>query len=278
MAMVAGRVLSPASKLSTVRQWEDSTLPQLLDVEGATEDELYHAMDWLLEAQPRIEKKLAQRHLENCGLVLYDLTSTYVEGEHCPLAARGHSRDRKPSKLQINFGMLTDEEGRPVSVTVFPGNTADASTVTAQIAKVQDEFGIEHAALVGDRGMIAQTTIEKLKRAGEVEWITALKSQAIRQLQEEGALQLGLFDERNLFELTSSRFPGERFVACRNEQLMKSRRHKRTELIEATRRDLVAIQRSVTAGRLRGESAIGLRVGRVINRHSCVVALAGTPG
>jgi transposase len=267
MAMIAARILEPASNLATTRWWDGTTLPTKLDVQGATEDELYSAMDWLLEVQPEIEKRLAKRHLEACGPVLYDLTSTYVEGTHCPLAKRGYSRDGKPDKLQITFGLMTDEVGRPISVSVFPGNTGDARTVATQVKRLKEDFNIDLLVLVGDRGMLAQTVIKDLKEAGGIEWITALKSGAIRRLNQDGALQMDLFDERGLFEIQSPRYPGERLVACRNPALAVRRTHKREELLEATKREIRIVQGMVRRGTLRGRAEIGVRLGRIINKY-----------
>jgi len=267
LALIAARILQPNSKLATTRWWDDTTLPAMLGIEGACENDLYGAMDWLLARQPAIEASLARRHLEPCGLVLYDLTSSYVEGTKCPLAARGHSRDGKRDKLQINFGMVTDEDGRPISVTVYPGNTADPATVQDQIDKLQNDFGIDLVVFVGDRGMVAQTGIDRFKEQGGVEWITALKSGGIRRLHADGALQMSLFDDRNLFELSSPHFPGERLVACRNPLLAERRAKKRNEMLDATRREFIKVQRMVKRGRLRGRDSIGIRVGRVVNKY-----------
>jgi len=267
MGMIAARILAPGSKLDTTRWWRTTSLAETLDIEDAQEDDLYRAMDWLLEKQPSIEKKLAQRHLEPCGLVLYDLTSTWVEGTKCPLAARGYSRDGKAQKLQVTFGLMTDEDGRPVSVSVYSGNTADPSTVQAQVEKLKEDFGLDLVVFVGDRGMLAQSTIDRLVDSTGIEWITALKSGAIRKLRSEGGLQLGLFDEKSLFEFESAAYPGERLVACRNPELAERRARKRQELIEATRSELIKIQAMIGNGRLHDRAAIGLRAGRVINKY-----------
>ena len=269
MAMVAARIISPRSKLATTRWWHRTTLPRELGVEDATEDDLYAAMDWLLARQPAIEKKLAGRHLRKDGLVLYDLTSSYFEGKRCPLAAIGHSRDRKKGTLQVNYGLVTDEFGCPVSVSVFRGNVGDSTTLLGEVSKVRSQFGIQSLVLVGDRGMITQSQIDKLVESTkrEIDWITALRSPAIRKLVNGGALQLGLFDERNLFELTHPDYPGERLVACRNHDLAEHRAHKRRALLEATVKKLEAIQRSVESGRLRGKDKIGIRVGKVLDSH-----------
>lgn len=267
LSMIASRILSPASKLRTARGLENSSLAEELGIEGVTEDELYAAMDWLLERQGRIEKKLAKRHLESCGLVLYDLTSVWMEGESCPLATRGYSRDGKKDKLQVNFGILTDDEGRPISVSVYEGRTADPSTVQDQVLKLKEDFGIDLVVFVGDRGMITQAQIDRFLEQGGVEWITALKSGSIRKLKAEGRLQLGLFDDRNLFEFESKHYPGERLIACRNPDLAKRRAKKRESLIQSTKVELDKIQASVRAGRLAGRAEIGLRIGRVINKY-----------
>lgn len=264
-AMVAARVLAPASKLATARSWHTTTLPEELGVTDASEDDLYGAMDWLLKRQRKIEKKLAARHLESDGLVLYDLSSSYFEGTTCPLAALGHNRDGKKGKLQVNYGLLTDGRGCPVSVSVFEGNTSDAKTLMPQVERVRDDFGIESLVLVGDRGMISQRQIDELEPMGGVEWITALRSGSIRKLMDEGHIQLGLFDERNLFELTHPDYPGERLVACRNPELQKLRAHKRSSLIEATSEALTKIRDRVSAHSLTGKDQIGVAVGKVIN-------------
>jgi transposase len=267
MAMVAARIVAPTSKLATTRWWHTTTLPAVLGVEDATEDECYEAMDWLLERQGIIEKKLAARHLQADGLVLYDLTSSYFEGRSCPLAARGHDRDGKRGKLQVNYGLLTNAQGLPVAVAVFKGNTADPTTLLEQVHKVRAKFGLRAVAVVGDRGMISQKQITALRAIDGMQWITALRSAAIGELVEQGHVQLGLFDERNLFELTHPDYPGERLVACRNPELAKSRGHTRQSLLAATQRDLDIVCGMVQRGRLKGQDAIGVRVGKVINKY-----------
>jgi hypothetical protein len=272
MAMMAARILEPKSKLETTRWWSTTSLPDELSIGAADEDDLYEALDWLLARQERIEEKLARRHLTAAGLVLYDLSSTYMEGTKCPLAKHGYSRDGKRGKLQVNFGVVTDDEGRPVSVEVYEGNVADSKTVLGQVEKIRDRFNVDLAIFVGDRGMITEAHIDQFKESstedgGGVEWITALKSGAIRKLKTEGSLQLGLFDEKNLFSFKSPDYPGERLVACRNPELQKHRAKKRKELIEATKRELEKVQVMVRAGRLSGKAEIGLRVGRVINKY-----------
>jgi hypothetical protein len=267
MAMIAGRILAAGSKLKLTRWWETTSLPATLGVLDATEDDLYSAMDWLLERQPEIEKKLAARHLEPCALVLYDLTSTWFEGTQCPLAKRGYSRDGKRDKLQVNFGLLTDGRGCPVAVSVYEGSTTDSKTVKDQIDHIRENFKIDLVVFVGDRGMVTQAHVDTFRREGGVEWISALKSPAIRKLREGGQLQLGLFDVRNLFETTSPEFPDERLIACRNPELAKRRAHTRESLLDATIRELNKIRAAIAAGRLEGRAKIGLRAGRVINKY-----------
>jgi len=267
VAMVTARILEPDSKLATTRWWHATTLPADLGVSDADEDALYEAMDWLLERQDRIEQKLAARHLRAGGFVLYDLTSSYFEGTTCPLAAFGHNRDGKKGKLQVNYGLLTDARGCPVAVSVFKGNTADAPTLLPEVQRVREQFGIEQLVVVGDRGMISQTQITALQALGGVDWITALKTGAIRDLVADGHLQLGLFDERNLFDLTHPDFPGERLVACRNPELAKLRAHKRQALLAATRTELEKVRGMVARGTLKGRDAIGVRVGKVVNKY-----------
>lgn len=271
IGMVAARILQPKSKLETTRWWNNTSLPDELNIRGVDENDLYGALDWLLERQDRIEEKLARRHLTAAGLVLYDLSSTYMEGTKCPLAKRGYNRDGKRGKLQVNFGLVTDEDGRPVSVEVYEGNVVDSKTVPGQIEKIRKRFNIDLVIFVGDRGMITEAHIDQFKESftedGGVEWITALKSGAIRGLKAEGSLQLGLFDEKNLFAFESPDYPGERLVACRNPELKKRRAKKRIELIDATKVELDKVQAMVRGGRLSGKAEIGLRVGRVINKY-----------
>ena len=268
VAMVAGRIFAPeASKLAMTQAWADTTLADDLGVADAHEDELYEAMDWLVERQDKIEKRLATRHLKNGGLVLFDLTSSTFEGVTCPLAKRGYSRDGKPGTLQVNYGLLTDERGCPVAVSVFEGNTGDPKTLLPQVEKIKDSFGINEIVMVGDRGMISTIQIEAMKKLDGVEWITALKSGAIGDLVDNGALQLGLFDERNLIRFTQADYPGEQLVACRNPALAKRRAEKRRELIAATAANLDKIKARVAAGRLRGAGKIGVTVGKIVGKH-----------
>jgi transposase len=257
VAMVAARILEPQSKLATTRWWHSTTLPTELGVEDADEDDLYAAMDWLLQRQPSIEKKLAARHLEEDGLALYDLSSSYFEGVTCPLAHLGYSRDGKPGKLQVNYGLLTNRQGVPVCVSVFEGNTADPKTLLPQVLRIRDEFGIERFVLVGDRGMITQKQIDALRPLEGVDWITALNSQTLRKLASDGLLQMDFFDERNLFEVSAHPdFAGERLVACRNVELAERRAKKRQALLDATAEELKKVQGMVGRGRLRGQEAI----------------------
>ena len=270
LAMVTARIINPQSKLATSRWWHNTTIPEVFGVEEADEDDLYAAMDWLLERQPRIEKKLAQRHLQEGGLVLYDLSSSYFEGRCCPLARLGHSRDGKKGTLQVNFGLVTDGLGCPVSISAFPGDSADVSTLGSQVDKVRRRFGIDSLVLVGDRGMISQRQIDELAREKGVDWVTALRSSSIRRLVEQGRLQLGLFDERNLFEFIDPEHPGERFVACRNVLLAEHRARKRRSLLEATASRLAKIRdrvHSTGRGKLRGKAKIALQVGRVLHTY-----------
>ena len=266
-AMVAARVLAPHTKLATTRWWHTSTLAEEFGVTDADEDDLYEAMDWLLSRQGGIEKKLACRHLREGGLVLYDLSSSYFEGRCCPLAKRGYGRDGKKNKLQVNYGLLTDPRGCPVSISVYEGNTADGKTLVPQVKRVREVFGIDMLVIVGDRGMISQKSIEKLRELEAVKWITALKNAQIRCLLDDGSLQLGLFDERNLFEFTHPEFPNERLIACRNPELAKLRAHKRRELLQATTEKLQKVRVMVENKKLSGTDRIGVRVGRVVNQY-----------
>jgi hypothetical protein len=266
-AMVAARIVAPHTKLATTRWWHTTTLAEDFGVADANEDDLYAAMDWLLARQNAIEKKLAARHLGAGGLVLYDLSSSYFEGSTCPLAKLGYSRDGRKGMLQVNYGLLTDARGCPVAVAVHEGNVADSLTLMPVVKRLRDDFGIEQLVMVGDRGMISQKAIDAMRAADGIGWITALKSASIRVLVEQGHLQLGLFDERNLVELGSPDYPGERLVACRNPELAKLRSHKREELLAATERSLEKIKTRVGAGKLAGADAIGLRVGKVVNQY-----------
>jgi transposase len=267
LAMIAARVLDPQSKLATARSWRHSTLGELFGVEDADENELYAAMDWLLERQDAIEQRLAKRHLGEGARVLYDLSSSYVEGECCPLAKRGYSRDGKKGKLQVNYGLLTDARGCPVAISVFEGNTTDPQTLLEQVEKVQQDFALSSVVLVGDRGMISQKQVGALAEREGIEWITALKGGAIRKLVDAGCIQMSLFDERNLFEFTHEDFQGERLVVCRNPQLAALRAAKRQSMLAATAAELETVRGMVSNGRLKDEDKIGVRVGKVVNKY-----------
>ena len=273
MALVVARIIDPRSKLATARGLRDetafSTLGQVLGASSADEDELYAAMDWLRPKQQAIEAKLAKRHLSDNTLVLYDVTSTYFEGRSCPLAMRGYSRDGKKDKLQIVIGLVCNRDGCPVSTEVFDGNTADPSTVSSQISKLRDRFGLKRVVFVGDRGMLTAARIrEELEPVDGLSWITALRAPAIKRLANDGAIEASLFDQRDLAEITSPDYPNERLIVCRNPLLARERTRKREELLRATERELEKIAKATrrTTRRLKGESKIGARVGRVINR------------
>jgi transposase len=266
-AMVAARILEPHTKLATTRWWHTTTLADDFGVAEASEDALYAAMDWLLQRQDTIQKKLAARHLSEGSLVLYDLSSSYFEGTTCPLAKRGYSRDGKRGTLQVNYGLLTDGRGCPVAMSVHEGNTADSLTFMPEVRRLRQDFRLERLVMIGDRGMISEKAIEEMRDSDGIGWITALKSASIRSLIEQEQLQLGLFDERNLFELGSPDYPGERLMACRNPELAKLRAHKREELLCATEKKLDKIKARVATGKLTGQDAIGVRVGKVINQY-----------
>jgi transposase len=267
MAMAASRIVSPATKLATTRLWHTSTLAQEFGVSDASENDLYAAMDWLLGGQDRIQKKLAERHLQEDSLVLYDLSSSYFEGSHCPLAKLGYSRDGKRGSLQVNYGLLTDERGCPVAISVHEGNTSDSTTFMPQVTQLRESFGVKRVVMVGDRGMISQKAIDEMSKDADVGWITALRSASIRTLVEQRHLQLGLFDERNLLEISSPDFPGERLVACRNPELAKQRVHTRNDLLAATEKNLEKIKARVDAAKLMGKDKIGVAVGKVVNQY-----------
>jgi transposase len=267
LAMVASRIVAPHTKLATTRWWHTTTLAADFGVADASEDDLYAAMDWLLARQGAIQNKLAARHLSAGGLVLYDLSSSYFEGSCCPLAKLGYSRDGRRGLLQVNYGLLTDARGCPVAVSVVEGNVADSQTLLPEVKRLREDFGIGQLVLVGDRGMISSKAIAELRQSDGIAWITALKSVSIRALLEQGQLQLDLFDERNLLELSSPDYPGERLVACRNPQLAKLRAHKRQELLAATEASLEKIKARVDASKLVGADEIGLRVGKVIDQY-----------
>ncbi len=267
IAMVVARILEPKSKLATTRWWSDTTLPETLNISGANEDHLYDAMDWALKRQHQIEKKLAGQHLKKNGQVLYDLTSSYFEGVTCPLAARGHDRDGKKGKLQVNYGLLTNQFGIPVAVSVFEGNTADPKTLIPQVNKVKDDFGIKQFVMVGDRGMLTQKQIDTLSEKNGIDWIGALRPEAIKKLVNCGMVQMGLFDKHNLFELKHPDFPDERLVACFNAELAQRRSIKREKLLQLTVKELDIIRRMVWRGRLRGKKEIETKVFNVLKKY-----------
>jgi len=269
VGMIVQRLIDPCSKLATTRAWHTTTLAEELGIADATEDELYAAMDWLGERQERIEKKLAARHLTEGGLVLYDVSSSSYEGRTCPLAYFGHNRDGDKQLPIIVYGVMTDGEGRPVAVEVYPGNTGDPTTVGDQVEKLRERFGLQRVVLVGDRGMLTQPQIDKLQKHPGMGWITALKSGAISDLVEQGALQLSLLDEKNLAEITSPDYPGERLVACHNPLLAEERARKRQALLEATEKSLTKIAQQVARRKKKPLTAaeIGLKVGKVLGRY-----------
>lgn len=273
LALVIGRILEPASKLATARALSSTTaawsLGQMLGLGEVDEDELYDALDWLRERQPVIETALAKRHLTHGMLVLYDVSSSYMEGRCCPLAQRGYSRDGKKGTLQIIYGLLCAPDGCPIAIEVFDGDTADPMTLASQIGKLKQRFHLDHVVMVGDRGMITQARITNDIKSAGLDWITALRAPAIKALLETGALQLSLFDQRDLASITAPEFPGERLIVCRNPDLAVERGRQREELLAATERDLTGIQVAVARKRqpLRGATRIALAVGSVINKH-----------
>ena len=273
LAMIVGRILDPASKLATARELSPATaassLGTVLDLGEVDEDELYTALDWLLERQPAIETALAKQHLKNGTLVLYDLSSSYMEGRCCPLAQRGYSRDGRQGTLQIVYGLLCAPDGCPVAIEVFEGSTGDPMTLATQVEKLKQRFGLDHVVLVGDRGMITQARLTADVKAAGLDWITALRAPAIQDLVKGGVLQLSLFDQRDMAAITSPDFPGERLIVCRNPDLAAQRTRKREELLAATERDLARTQAGVARKRkpLRGTAAIALAVGAVIEQH-----------
>jgi len=273
LALVVSRILDPGSKLAAARALSPDTatssLGEQLDLGMVDEDELYSALDWLAVRQPAIEAALAKRHLSGGTLVLYDVSSSYLEGRCCPLAQFGYSRDGKRGKLQIVYGLLCARDGCPVAIEVFEGSTADPMTLTSQVTKLKERFALDHVVLVGDRGMITQARItEDLKAAG-LDWITALRAPAIKALLDGGALQMSLFDDRDMAGITSPEFPGERLIVCRNRALAGERARKREDLLAATERDLARIAAAVARKRqpLRGKAEIGLEVGAVLDKH-----------
>ena len=266
MALIVARVCRPDSKLATTRWWQDTTLAVDLGVADASTDQVYAAMDWLGDRQDKLQRRLARRHLEPGGLVYYDLSSSWMEGRCCPLAARGYSRDGKRGLAQIEYGLLTDPQGRPVAVEVFAGNTGDPATVAGTVARVRDRFGIRRIVMVGDRGMLTSARVEALRELGGVGWITTLRAPAIAALAQAGTIQPSLFDQTNLAEVAHPDYPGERLVVCRNPLLGAERARKRGELLAATQVELDKVVAAVQAGKLRGAGPIGVKVGRVLGR------------
>ena len=269
LAMIAGRLLFPCSKLATTRMWHTTTLAEELRVADADENELYAAMDWLLGRQDRIENKLAARHLSCGDAVFYDVTSSYYEGKTCKLARHGHNRDGKKGLPIIVYGMLTDKEGRPVAVDVYPGNTGDPTTVPDQVEKMKHRFGLDKLVLVGDRGMLTQTQIDKLKGYPGIAWISALRSHAIKKLVDTGHIQLSIFDETNLAEIDSPDFPGERLIACFNPLLAEERKRKREELLVSTEKLLSKLQSQVSRRTKKplDKAEIAKKLGAIVNRY-----------
>jgi hypothetical protein len=274
LALIISRVCRPASKLSTLAWWAggDSTLGTDLGVAGASTDECYAAMDWLLAQQDAIEARLARRHLAPAvnpsRMALFDLSSSWMEGSHCPLAVRGYSRDGKKNKTQIEYGLLTDPAGRPVAIRVYPGSTGDPTAFIDAVQVVRTGFGLKHMVMVGDRGMITSARIDALKELKDITWLTCLRAPAIAKLAaEDGPLQLSLFDEADLAEIAHPDYPGERLIACRNPLLREQRAGKRRALLAATETALAPVLAAVKAGRLHGKDAIGLKVGKIINTY-----------
>ncbi len=267
LAMIVQRVLQPGSKLACTRQLAQSTLAEELGVGEVDPDELYAALDWLLERQERIEARLARRHLAEGTLVLYDVSSSYFEGRTCPLAQLGYSRDRRRGSPQIVYGLVCDREGRPIAIEVFPGGVHDDKTLRAQVEKLRRRFGLKTVVLVVDRGMITEANLEALRGEQGMAWISALRSPQVKKLVKDGSLQLSLFDELSLAEIESADYPGERLVVCRNPLVAQERARKREDLLQATEALLAPIKARVEAGTLRGAAAIGLAVGEVANKR-----------
>lgn len=275
LAMIVARIIDPRSKLATARGFNEETcfssIGKILGIEGADEDELYLAMDWLLSKQESIENNLATRHLASSTLVLYDVSSSYFEGKTCPLARYGYNRDGKRGKLQLVFGLMCDASGCPIAIEIFEGNTADPTTLTNQITKLKERFGIAKIIWVGDRGIISSTTIQKHFQTADrsFDWISALRAVQIRSLVEQESIQLSLFDEQNIAEISSEDYPGERLIACRNPLLAAERAKTRSELLQATEKELSKIVAATTRQkkRLTGASNIALKVGKVVNLY-----------
>lgn len=280
LAMIAERLIDPCSKLATTRVWHTTTLAEELSVADADEDDLYQAMDWLVARQARIEKKLADRHLSEGCYVLYDVSSSYYEGRTCPLARFGHDRDGQKGLPIIVYGLMTDDAGRPVAVEVYPGNTGDPTTVADQVEKLRNRFKLSRVVIVGDRGMLTRPQIDKIKSHAGLGWITALTSVSVRGLVEEGTLQLSLFDEKNLAEITSPEYPGERLMACYNPLLGEERRRKRQELLAATEKGLAKLTKEVARRTKKPlkQSEIGIKAGKIQGRYKMAKHFAFTIG
>ncbi len=267
-ALVISRVVAPKTKLATLAWWDDVTLGPDLGIADVPHDQIYEAMDWLLDRQDDIEAELARRHLSQGGIAMSGLSSSWVEGSHCELAARGYSRDGKKGRAQIEYGLLTDPQGRPVAIRVFTGNTADPAAFTEAAEVVRGRFGLDDLVMVGDRGMITAARIRALKQTGGLSWITCLRAPAIKKLAADGGpLQLSLFDEQDLAEISHPDYPGERLIACRNPLLAAERARKREDLLAATETQLAKVAEQAAAGRVSGQDKIGVRAGRVINKY-----------
>jgi len=268
LALIISQVVAPQSKLSATGWWDDVTLGPDLDVADASTDEVYAAMDWLHTRQDTIEAKLAGRHLTDGGIAMFDLSSSWMEGSSCELAARGHSRDGKKGKPQIEYGLLTDPAGRPVAIRVFPGNTGDPTAFVEAVTVVRDKFALQRMVMVGDRGMITSARINALKTLGGLDWITSLRAPAIQALAaDDGPLQMSLFDTHDLAEIHHPNYPGERLVACHNPVLAEQRARTRNKLLTATENLLDAIVKRVAEGKLAGQDAIGVAAGKIINKY-----------
>lgn len=267
LGLIAQRVIDPLSKLATTRAWNATSLASELGIGDASEDEVYLAMDWLVKRQARIEGRLAERHLRDGGSVMFDLSSTFVEGKACRLAAYGYSRDKKRGKRQVNWGVLTDGDGRPISVSVYPGNTKDEQTIVGRVTSVRERFGLKEFTVVGDRGMLTSHKIAQLRSLVGVSWVSALPGDSIKPLVVSGALQPSLFDEVDLFEFAHADFPGERLIACKNPITAARGRGRRQELLARTVSELDKVRKRVAAGRLREAGKIGVTVGRKIDQY-----------
>lgn len=267
VAMIAARIIDPDTKLATTRWWHNTSLPTELNVEDANENDLYAAMDWLLKRKKHIQQKLAKRHLSEGSKMLYDLSSSYFEGDKCPLAQRGYNRDKKKGKLQVNYGLLTDERGCPITVQIVEGNVSDSKTFMPQVKQIRDEFGIKQMVIIGDRGMISKKQIDSIQEISGIDWISALRSGSIGKLIDDKSIQPELFDEHNLFEIEHPDYPKERLIACRNPYLAVHRAKTRQSLLAATIEKLEKIRQSVQKGRTKGADKIGIRVGKVIDKH-----------